>query len=363
MAKVIVGMSGGVDSAVCAYLLKMAGHEVIGVTLKTWVASDQKENRCCRIDDASAVASMLGVPYYAVNCMMDFDRCVIDPFIEDYMKGRTPNPCILCNPLVKWGKMEESMKVLGADYIATGHYATICKLPNNRYTVGQALHAQKDQTYMLYRLSQEQLAHTMMPLGKLTKEEVRDIAHKAGIPVASKPDSQEICFIPDNDYSGYIEENAKVPVPGEGDFVSEDGTFLGKHKGIIHYTIGQRRGLGLPLGYHAYVKRIDPVKNEVIIAKDEALYSAKILCDSLNFMGIPDPKIGERLRFDVKVRYHHKAQSAVVEKTKDDEVIIRFDEPVRAAAPGQSAVFYNEDLQVAGGGIIREVFYPEDEKQ
>ena len=243
-------------------------------------------------------------------------------------------------------------EVLEADYVATGHYATIIKLPNGRYTVKKAVHAEKDQTYMLYRLTQEQLAKTMMPLGEYAKSDVRKIAEEAGIPVAAKKDSQEICFVPDGNYADYINENCEGEIPPEGNFVDEDGNILGKHKGIIHYTVGQRKGLGIALGYPAFVKKICADTNEVVLAKNEALFSREIMCRDLNFMSIPDLKTGEKVRAFVKIRYHHAGTAAEIEMLDEDKVKITFDEPVRAAAPGQSAVFYDENDCVVGGGII-----------
>ena len=352
MAKVIVGMSGGVDSAVCAYLLKAAGYEVIGVTLKTWVAADGKESRCCEIDDARLVADQIGIPYYAVNCISEFQRCVIDPFVQAYINGLTPNPCIGCNRYIKWDRMLDFAKSMQAEYIATGHYASVVQLENGRYTVKQADHIAKDQTYMLYKLSQEQLAHTLMPLGKLTKEQVRAIAVQAGISVAQKPDSQEICFVPEGNYADYIEENAECDLPPEGNFVDEEGKVLGRHKGIIHYTVGQRKGLGIALGEPAYVKEIRTETNEVVLAPDSSLYSDTVVCGEVNFMSIAPLAVGEKIRCLAKIRYHHTPQSAELEMLDEDTVQIRFDAPVRAVTPGQSAVFYDADRCVMGGGVI-----------
>ncbi|MBQ9427996.1 MAG: tRNA 2-thiouridine(34) synthase MnmA, partial [Clostridia bacterium] len=257
MAKVIVGMSGGVDSAVAAYLLKEAGYDVIGVTLRTWQSETGEDSRCCEIDDARQIARHIGIPYYAFSCVEDFEGRIIRSFIDDYLHGMTPNPCVLCNREIKWERLEYYAKVLDAEYIATGHYALIKKLDNGRYTVAKAAHDEKDQAYMLYRLSQEQLKNTLMPLGGLSKPEVREIAKAAGIPVASKPDSQDICFILDGNYADFIRSHTDAPLPGEGNFVDEDGNVLGRHKGIIHYTVGQRKGLGIALGRPAYVKKIN----------------------------------------------------------------------------------------------------------
>lgn len=352
MEKVLVGMSGGVDSAVAAYLLKEEGYDVIGVTLRTWESSNGEESRCCEIDDARRVANSLGISYHVHNCTSEFREYVTEPFINDYINGLTPNPCIGCNRYVKWEKMMYLARVMDAKYVATGHYAFVEKLDNGRYSVKKALHAEKDQTYMLYRLSQEQLSSTLMPLGKYSKDEVREIAVKAGIPVAEKPDSQEICFVPDDDYAGFIEENAAGKLRGEGSFVDEDGKPLGKHKGIIHYTVGQRKGLGLPLGYPAYVKEIRPLENEVVISKEGSLYRDEIVLRDMNYLSIENIPERGKIRCTVKIRYHHPGRTAVIENAGEGRVRIVFDEPVKAAAPGQSAVFYDEDGCVIGGGII-----------
>ncbi len=357
MPKVIVGMSGGVDSAVSAYLLKLAGYDVIGVTVRIWISSDGKDSRCCEIDEARRVAWKIGIPYYVVNSVADFKKMITDPFIEGYIHGTTPNPCVFCNRYIKWDKMLESAKVMGANYVATGHYATVVRKENGRYTVKKAMHAAKDQTYMLYRLTQRQLSGTIMPLGKLSKEEVREIAKKADLPVATKADSQEICFVTDGNYADYIEENTDLPIPGEGLFLDEDGQVLGTHKGIIHYTVGQRKGLGLALGYPAYIKEIRAEDNTIIIANEDALYSKEIICKDLNYMSIQDLGIGEKITCLVKVRYHHSGQEAKVEQLDKEAVKITFKEPVRAAAPGQSAVFYDDEDCVIGGGIISKVIY------
>ena len=350
--KVIVGMSGGVDSAVAAYLLKAAGLDVIGVTLKTWIGSQGEDSRCCEIDDAREAADKIGIPYYTVNCMEEFDSCVVKPFMDEYLCGRTPNPCVGCNRSVKWAGLFKAAKTFGAGFVATGHYAFIERTESGRYTVRTADHANKDQSYMLYRLSQEQLSHTLMPLGSYSKDEVRKIAESIGLSVASKPDSQEICFVPDGDYAGFIKDNYQGDIPGEGSFVDEDGKVLGRHKGIIHYTVGQRKGLGLAMGYPVFVKEIRPKTNEVVICEDAALFSREVLCKDLNFMSIDGLKEGEKLRCKAKIRYQHKAQEAHIESTDGETVRILFDEAVRAAAPGQSAVFYDEKGRVIGGGII-----------
>jgi tRNA-specific 2-thiouridylase len=244
------------------------------------------------------------------------------------------------------------MKVLQADFIATGHYAGVIQMPNGRYTVQTAVHAEKDQTYMLYRLTQEQLARTLMPLSGYSKEEVRAMAHKFDLAVAEKPDSQELCFVPEGNYGDFIRCHAPVEVPGEGDFVDESGRILGRHRGILHYNVGQRRGLGIAAGERIFVTEIRPEENQVVLGPEESLYREEIRCTDLNFLSIPDPESGTVFRCQAKIRYHHPAVAATVTVTGDDNVLVRFDTPVRAPAPGQSAVFYDDDRCVIGGGII-----------
>lgn len=352
MSKVIVGMSGGVDSAVAAYLLKKQGYDVIGVTLRTWQSEDGGESRCCEIDDAKETARIMGIPFYAFNCISDFENKVIKPFVNDYINGMTPNPCVICNRLIKWDRLLYYADILKADYVATGHYASVVKLDNGRYTVKKALHAEKDQTYMLYRLSQEQLGRTLMPLGEYSKQKVREIAEKAGFQVASKPDSQEICFVTDGDYADFICSQPGVKIPEKGNFVDENGKILGKHKGIIHYTVGQRKGLGIALGRPAYIKKICADTNEIVLGTEDETGCSEIFCRDLNFLSIPELETNETLRCQVKVRYRHPGKYATLEKTEDGMLKISFEEPVRSAAPGQSAVFYDEDERVIGGGII-----------
>ncbi|MBQ6508571.1 MAG: tRNA 2-thiouridine(34) synthase MnmA [Flexilinea sp.] len=347
MAKVIVGMSGGVDSGTAAYLLKQAGCEVIGLTLLTNPQGGQSRE----IEDARRIAEKLQIPYYAPNVADLFDERVKQPFYDAYLHGQTPNPCIECNRVLKWDRLLYYAAELGADYVATGHYASVVQLPNGRYTVRQADFAEKDQTYMLYRLSQDQLAHTLMPLGKYSKPEVRRIAEQAGLKVARKRDSQEICFVTDGNYADYILRDPKRTVPGEGNFVSEDGKVLGRHRGIIHYTVGQRKGL-IAAGFPIYVKEIKADTNEVVLASEGSLYRSEIRCGRLNFMGIPGIEAGETLRARVKIRYHHAGEQASIRRDGDDSASIFFDAPVRAATPGQSAVFYDDQDCIIGGGII-----------
>ncbi len=356
--KVVVGMSGGVDSSVAAYLLKKTGYDVIGVTMQIWqdeeVAAQEENGGCCglsAVDDARRVAEHLDIPYYVMNFKKEFKCKVMDYFVEEYLQGRTPNPCIACNRYVKWESLLQRSLEIGADYIATGHYARIDKLENGRYTIRNSVTAAKDQTYALYNLTQEQLARTLMPVGEYTKEEIRQIAQEAGLPVAHKPDSQDVCFVPDGDYAGFIEGVAGERVPGPGNFVTPDGKVLGVHKGITHYTIGQRRGLELPMGERVFVTEIRPQTNEVVIGKNEDIFVDKVLCENVNYMAMED--LEQPRRALAKIRYNHKGEYCMLEKLPDGKVLCHFESPVRAATPGQAVVFYDGEYVLGGGTIIR----------
>ena len=352
MTKVLVGMSGGVDSAVAAYLLKQQGYEVIGVTLRVWGSDEEGDSRCCEIDEARRICEILDIRYHPHNCTSLFKQKVVTPFIDAYLEGETPNPCIECNRHVKWGKLIELADIFEAEYVATGHYAFIEKLPNGRYTVRKASHAGKDQTYMLYKLTQEQLARTLMPLGKYTKDEVRKIAEDAGLPCAHKEESQEICFVTAGRYTDFISENTDKPIQSEGDFVDAEGNVLGRHKGIYQYTVGQRKGLGIALGYPAFVTQIDTVNNTVVLGTEDDLMCGTFYCRGVNFLSIPEPCEGEKIRCFAKARYHQTERPATVEMTGDGCAKVTLDEAVKGVSPGQSAVFYDEDGCVVGGGII-----------
>ena len=343
--KVIVGMSGGVDSTAAALLLKRQGYEVIGVTLGLWKGAESGQ----AVKDAAWTAEKLGIRYKVLDMSKRFRGCVIEPFMESYRNGLTPNPCVVCNPLIKEQALLEMAKAEGAAYFATGHYARVVKLPNGRFSLRSSVSSDKDQTYVLYSLTQEQLSCTLMPLGEYEKSRIRAIAREAGLPVAQKPDSQEICFVPDDNYGGFIDRAAGERVPGPGNFVDEEGKVLGRHRGITHYTIGQRRGLGLPMGERVYVTQIRPAANEVVVGREEALFAREVCCGQVNFMGVED--LEAPVRAFAKIRYRHKGEYCRVEKTEDGGLRACFEKPVRAPAPGQSVCFYLDDY-VLGGGVI-----------
>lgn len=356
--KVVVGMSGGVDSSVAAWLLKEQGYDVIGVTMQIWQDEDtevqEAEGGCCglsAVDDARRVAMDLGIPYYVMNFKEEFRKNVMDYFVGEYVEGRTPNPCIACNRHVKWESLLRRSIAIGADYIATGHYAQIDRLPGGRYSLKTSVTASKDQTYALYNLTQEQLSHTLMPVGSYHKEEIRDMAERLGLPVAHKPDSQEICFIPDHDYASFIEEYTGRELP-PGNFVDLDGNVLGRHRGITHYTVGQRKGLNLSMGRPVFVVEIRPETNEVVIGDNQDVFTNVLRCDKLNWMAV-DGLHGKSMDVLAKIRYSHKGSPCTIREIGNDMVECRFHEPVRAVTPGQAVVFYDGDYVAGGGTIIR----------
>lgn len=347
MARVLVGMSGGVDSSVTALLLKEQGYEVIGVTMNVW-DEESSCNSSSAMEDARAVCEKLQIPYHVVDFRETFKKSVIDYFANEYMNGRTPNPCNACNRYVKFEALiSEARSSFDCDYIATGHYARIDE-ENGRYFLRKSVTDKKDQTYALYNLTQDQLKHTIMPLGEYTKEEIREIAEKNSLVNAKKRDSQEICFVPDDDYVGFIERNYGYKAK-PGKFVDVNGNVMGDHRGIIHYTIGQRKGLEVAFGKRMYVVGIDVEKNEVILGNDEDLFRDTLVCDRLNWMTIE--RLDESMKVTAKIRYSAKPEVATIYPLEDGKVKVVFEIKQRAITAGQSVVFYDED-KVVGGGTI-----------
>ena len=351
--RVVVGMSGGVDSAVAAYLLKESGFDVLGVILRTWLSVPGTESRCCEISDAKRMAEEMDIPFRVEPAVSEFRRRVLAPFVDEYLDGRTPNPCVECNRAVKWEGLLRAADAVGADFAATGHYAYVRRLRGGRYAVGEAASPEKDQSYMLCRLTQKQLSRTLLPLGPYTKEEVRSIAAKAHLSAAEKPDSQEICFVTDGSYADVIEREAKDLTPPPGDFVDINGRILGRHKGIIHYTVGQRKGLGIALGYPAYVSAIRAETNQVVIGDERSVRRIQLICGDINLMGAKEIPRKKFLRAFVKIRYHHPKAAALLIMLDENSLGIYFEKPVKAPAPGQSAVCYDEDGNILCCGKIR----------
>lgn len=354
--KALIAMSGGVDSSVAALLTKEAGYECIGCTMKLYESVDEPacERTCCSLrdtEDARSVAYRLGMPYHVFNFKDEFRQEVIGKFIRSYENGRTPNPCIDCNRYLKFGKLFERAEILGCDKVVTGHYARIEQC-GDRYLLKKALIPDKDQSYVLYSMTQQQLAHTLFPLGGLSKSEVRELARAHAFDTADKAESQDICFVPDGDYAGTIEKYTGKSYP-RGPFLSADGRQLGEHRGLIHYTVGQRKGLGIAAERPLYVRRICPETNAVYLGGKEELFSKGVLVRQMNWISGEAPE--EAFRCRVKLRYRQQEQPATVEPLGADAASIRFDEPQRAATPGQAAVLYEGDV-VLGGGEIEEVY-------
>ncbi len=352
MKKALIAMSGGVDSSLAAKLTKARGFECIGCTMKLYHNKDAGSRTCCSLDDvedARSVAYKLGMPFYVFNFTDAFRDTVIRKFIESYEKGITPNPCIDCNRYMKFEKLFERANILGCDYIVTGHYARI-EYDGEKYLLKKAIDDTKDQSYVLYSMTQEQLSRTLFPLGTLTKPQVRKIAEENGFVNAAKPDSQDICFVPDGDYAGFIERYTGKNSP-HGSFISENGDILGEHKGVIRYTVGQRKGLGIALGKHAYVLKKDPESNTVTLGDEDGLFYKYVTVSNLNF--IPFDTLTDEMRVTAKLRYRHKEQPAVIRPCDNGTVIIEFDEPQRAPSPGQAAVFYSGETVVGGGTIVK----------
>ena len=355
MAKVMVGMSGGVDSSVAAKLLIDSGYDVTGVTLKLFDGGDISEDfrTCCSlsdVEDARSVCYRLGIDHFVFNFKEAFRKKVINQFTESYLNGKTPNPCIECNRHIKFDKMLRRAEELGFDYIATGHYAErVYDYKTNRYILKRPKDRSKDQTYVLYGLTQYQLSKTLFPLGEYEKSDIHCIAEAAGLINSRKPDSQDICFVPDGDYASFIKKNTGAEIK-EGNFISADGDVIGRHKGIINYTIGQRRGIGISIGKPAYVTDKNALENTVTIGDESNLYKSEITAYDVNLISLDS--ISDEMRVTAKVRYSRNEQAAVVIPSGNGEVLVKFDEPQRAPASGQAVVFYDGDV-VIGGGTIR----------
>ena len=350
-------MSGGVDSTVATYLLREQGYEVIGVSLKLWEGEDKTPTHktCCSyqdVMDARSVCEKLGIPFYAFNYKKKFEEKVVQPFIEGYKQGITPNPCILCNQFVKFDLLLEHTKTLGADFLATGHYARIEKDDAGFFHLKKAVDETKDQSYVLYRLTQKDLAKILFPLGGYTKKQVREIAAKNNLPTATKHESQDICFIPKRDHAEFIEKYDQSFKPQAGFFVDAKGKVLGKHEGVHHYTVGQRRGLGIGFGERTYVIHINPNTAEVVLGAKEDLYSGHLRANDVNWV-LPETCIQFPLESSVKVRYQKNDIPALIEPTGiEDEVAVKLSSHNSAISPGQSVVFYRGE-EVLGGGWIQ----------
>jgi tRNA-specific 2-thiouridylase len=359
-------MSGGVDSSTVAAMLRADGHNVIGLTMQLWNQRrlagkegmpESVQGRCCSLDDvydARRVAQQIGIPYYVVNHEERFERDVIRPFVEEYVSGRTPIPCSLCNNHLKFDQLLIVAQQIGAERVATGHYARVAfDEVRGRWLLKRPADQSKDQTYFLFGLTQEQLSRTIFPLGEMTKPEVRELARHHGLALAEKPDSQEICFVPGGDYKrfidAYLAEQGEALPDTAGDLVTTNGDVIGEHGGIHNFTVGQRKGLGVATGSPLYVIQISGANKQVIVGGEEHLYSRTLRARRVNLIAIPD--LRDAMRAAVKIRHRHEPAPAMIQRTGDDEILVTFDEPQRAITPGQAAVFYDGDIVVGGGWI------------
>ncbi len=364
---IAVAMSGGVDSSTVAAMLRAEGHNVIGLTMQLWNQRrlaghpgmpEAVQGRCCSLDDvydARRVAETIGIPYYVVNHEERFERDVVQPFVEEYLSGRTPIPCSLCNNHLKFDQLLVVAQQIGADALATGHYARVeFDEASGRWLLRRAADLSKDQTYFLFGLTQEQLSGTLFPLGEMTKPEVRELARQHGLALAAKPDSQEICFVPGGDYKNfldaYLAERGKALPDTAGELVTTSGEVIGEHSGIHHFTVGQRKGLGVATGTPLYVIKIKGDERQVVVGNQEELYSRTLRVRRINLIsvaGLPAPR-----RVAVKIRHRHQPAPAIIEQAGADEILATFDEPQRAITPGQAAVFYHDEIVVGGGWIV-----------
>jgi tRNA-uridine 2-sulfurtransferase len=363
---IAVAMSGGVDSSTVAAMLRAEGHAVVGLTMQLWNQRrlaghagmpEAVHGRCCSLDDvydARRVAETIGIPYYVVNQEERFERDVVRPFVEQYLSGRTPIPCSLCNNHLKFDQLLVVAQQIGAEALATGHYARVeFDEQRGRWLLKRPADRSKDQTYFLFGLTQEQLSRTLFPLGEMTKPEVRELARRHGLALAEKPDSQEICFVPGGDYKKFLEaylaERGEALPDTAGELVSTDGRVIGEHAGIHNFTVGQRKGLGVATGSPLYVLQIKGDTGQVVVGDQENLYSRTLRVHRTNLIAVED--LRQPMRVTVKIRHRHEAAAAVIERTGDDEILVSFEEPQRAITPGQAAVFYDGDAVVGGGWI------------
>jgi tRNA-specific 2-thiouridylase len=353
--KIAVAMSGGIDSSVAAALLKEQGHDVIGMTMQLWTppdnGRDSRDATKSPVEDARKVAEKLGIPHHVMDLRDIFSRTIIADFLREYSLGNTPNPCVLCNRHIKFGVLREKAGELGADFLATGHYAKVEKDKNGNFLLKKGKDRQKDQSYFLCQLKQEQLEHTLFPIGNLTKTEVKQIAGVLKLPVMSRPESQEICFIPNNNHAEFLVKYA----PGQnapGPILDRQGNILGRHRGIMFYTIGQRKGLGISAAQPLYVTAIEPARNAVIVGTKEQTYAAGLIADNLNWIAVSPPE--KPVKVKARIRYRHPEAEATISPLDETRIYVKFTEPQMAITPGQHVVFYDGDTIIGGGKITRQ---------